>query len=339
MPVMLSARLLGQRVVVRYRRSDGLLPPLSDVVGELASLTPTTVIVAGPKGLVTVDRASIVATRVVAPHRRQVLELERVARRGWRAAEVLDLDGWLLHADQGWTGRANSVLPLVTPRRPLPELLAEVGRFYAERGLRSQIQLPLPARGLLDAELAGRCWTLERPTVLLTAPIGAAPGDIDEPVRLAPAPSAAWLASYHYRGGPLPEHAVRLLTRHDRVSFASLSRDGSVAGIARGTVDAGWLGVTAVEVAPQHRRSGVASTLMRALQHWGLGQGATACYLQVDEGNPGPWRSTSSWDSSSTIAITTGSPQPRAEPPAGPGPGPVGPPDGQQARQGAETEQ
>jgi GNAT superfamily N-acetyltransferase len=261
---------------------------LSDVVGELASLTPTTAVVAGRHGLVTVDRAAIVAARVVAPHRRQILELERVARRGWRAAEVVDLDGWLLHADRGWTGRANSVLPLVTPHRPLPELLVEAGRFYAERGLPLQVQLPLPARGLLDAELAGRCWTVERPTTMLTAPIDAAPGSgSDEPVELAPAPSAAWLAGYHYRGGSLPEHAVRLLTRHDRVGFASLGRDGSVAGIARGTVDEGWLGVTAVEVAPEHRRSGVASTLMRALQDWGRRQGATACYLQVDEGNSG----------------------------------------------------
>ena len=289
MPFMLSARLVGRRVVVRYRRQDGLLPPLSDVVGELASLTPTTAIVAGRNGLVTVDRAAIVAVREVAPHRREILELARIARRGWRAGEVLDLDGWLLHADRGWTGRANSVLPLFTPRRPLPELLAEAGRFYAERGLPLQVQLPLPARGLLDAELAGRCWTLERPAIVLTAPVagpltGSASG---EPVRLDPAPSAAWLAGYHYRGGELPEHAVRLLTRHDQVRFASLSRDGSVVGVARGTVDEGWLGVTAVEVAARHRRSGVATALMRSLLDWGGRQGATACYLQVDESNTG----------------------------------------------------
>ena len=272
---------------MRYRRQDGLLPPLSDVVGELASLTPTTVIVAGRDGLVTVDRAAIVAARAVAPHRREILELARIARRGWRASEVRDLDGWLLHADQGWTGRANSVLPLVTPRRPLPELLAEAGRFYAERGLPLWIQLPLPARGLLDAELAGRCWTVERPAIVLTAPVAGPVAGTAEPVALDPVPSAAWLAGYHFDGRPLPAHAVQLLTRHDQIRFASLSRDGSVVGVARGTVDEGWLGVTAVEVAPDHRRSGVATALMQALQDWGHRQGATACYLQVDESNSG----------------------------------------------------
>jgi GNAT superfamily N-acetyltransferase len=299
MPVMLSARLLGQRIVVRYRRQDGIVPPLSDVVGELVSLTPTTAAVAGPRGLVTVDRAAIVTARPVAANRRHILELERVTRRGWRAAEVVDLDGWLLHADRGWTGRANSVLPLLTPHRPLPQLLAEVDRFYAERGLRCQIQVPLPARGLLDAELAGRCWSVERPATVLTAPINSAPVDAGrtggadaasatgERVALDGAPSPAWLAGYHYRGGSLPEHAVQLLTRHDRVRFASLHRDDSVVGIARGTVDEGWLGVTAVEVAPEHRRTGVASALMQALRDWGHSQGASRCYLQVDDGNSG----------------------------------------------------
>jgi len=274
--------------VLRYRRSDGVLPPLSDVVGELASLTETTAILTGPDGPVTVDRAAIVAARAVAPHRREILELQRIARRGWRAAEVAELDGWLLSADQGWTGRANSVLPLATPHRPLPVLLAEAGRFYAERGLPLQVLLPLPARGLLDADLAGRCWTLQRPTVMLTRPIGepADPPPGREPVTLEEAPSAAWLDGYHYRGGRLPEYAVRLLTRHDQVRFASVRSAGSVAGIARGAVDEGWLGVTAVEVAPEQRRSGVGRALMAALLGWGRRCGADRCYLQVDADNP-----------------------------------------------------
>jgi GNAT superfamily N-acetyltransferase len=294
MPVMLSARLLGRRIVVRYRRADGLLPPLSDVVGQLVSLTAGTAVVAGPTGPVTVDLADIVAARPVAPNRRQILELERISRRGWRAAEVTELDGWLLCADLGWTGRANSVLPLATPRRPLPGLLAEAGQFYADRGLPLQIQLPLPARGLLDAELAGRCWSIERPTIMLTSAIGTQPThplgtEADRAaaagVELDPAPSPDWLAAYHYRGGPLPEHAVRLLTRHDQVCFASLRQAGATVGIARGVVDEGWLGVTAVEVAADHRRNGVGRALMRALLDWGRSRGANQCYLQVDVGN------------------------------------------------------
>jgi ribosomal protein S18 acetylase RimI-like enzyme len=138
---------------------------------------------------------------------------------------------------------------------------------------------------LLDAELATRCWTIERPTIVLTRPIGA--GDIESSVELAKTPSADWLAAYHYRGGRLPEHAVELLTRHDCVRFASVTVEGQVVGIARGAVDGGWLGVTSVEVGPQHRRAGHASALMNALAYWAASEQASNCYLQVDVDNHG----------------------------------------------------
>jgi N-acetylglutamate synthase len=104
-------------------------------------------------------------------------------------------------------------------------------------------------------------------------------------IRLEELPSADWLSAYHYRGGALPEQAVRLLSRHDRVRFASISVDRQVRAIARGAVDEGWLGVTAVEVEQGYRRRGLASLLMRALVGWGREQGADQCYLQVDTGN------------------------------------------------------
>lgn len=287
MPVMVSPDWLGRRIVLRYRRLDTGGQPLSDLVGELIELTGSTATVATRSGPVTVGLDRLVAARPVAADRRQILELERISRRGWRAAQVDELDGWLLHADRGWTGRANSVLPLRTPGRPIAELLAEVGSYYRQRDLVAQIQVPMPARGLLDAELAGRCWTIQRPTAVLTRrlqPDGA--GEPASSIELARLPSADWLAGYHYRGGdPLPEHAVQLLSRHDCVRFAALRDGGGVIGIARGTVDEGWLGVTAVEVAPDQRRSGVASALMRALQGWACGVGASRSYLQVDAGN------------------------------------------------------
>lgn len=283
---MLLDSLVGQRIVLRYRRGTATGgPAFSDVVGELIALAEDTATVSSRRGPVTVQRGDIALVRAVAANRGEILELERISRRGWRAREVVDLDGWELHADRGWTGRANSVLPLRTPGRPVAELVAAAGRFFADRGLPLQIQLPLPARGLLDAELAGRCWTLERPTIMLTRALPVPPAEDRGDVSLSTEPSPRWLAAYHYRGEELPPHAVELLTRHDSVRFAAVVRHGELVGIARGAVDEGWLGVTAVEVSPEHRRSGVATELMLALQSWGYGAGASRCYLQVEAGN------------------------------------------------------
>ncbi len=97
---------------------------------------------------------------------------------------------------------------------------------------------------------------------------------------------AGWLAGYHYRGGPLPEHAVRLLTRHDQVRFASVSRAGTVVGIARGARGRGLAG-------RHRRRGGCATPPLRGGRRAdagaaGLGPAARvrrSCYLQVDEDN------------------------------------------------------
>ena len=63
-------------------------------------------------------------------------------------------------------------------------------------------------------------------------------------------------------------------------------RDGDrVVAIGRATIDDGWLGVTAVEVDPALRRSGLARAVMAALFEWGRARGATRSYLQVSADN------------------------------------------------------
>jgi ribosomal protein S18 acetylase RimI-like enzyme len=253
------------------------------VVGELTGLTDSEATIEGRRGPVVVPLAAIVIARPVAADRRQILDLEVIAGRGWRAREIAEFDGWLLRADRGWTGRANSVLPAGTPSRPLAAMLDAARSFYTQRNLPLQIQLPLPARGPLAAELAQRGWPVQRPAVVLTRKLERT--DPAWPVALTSQPSGSWLAAYHYRGGVLPDHAVELLVRHDQVRFATATVEGQVAGIARGAVDDGWLGITAVEVGPEQRRRGVAVAMIASLQSWASTLPADHCYVQVDVDN------------------------------------------------------
>jgi ribosomal protein S18 acetylase RimI-like enzyme len=286
MPVMLNQGLVGHRVVIRYRRPTAVAganePALSDVVGELRALTDTEALVAGRRGAVRVPLDAVVIARPVAADRRAIIDLEVTASHGWRAAECVEYDGWLLRADPGQTARANSALPARTTGAALSTVLAQVTRFYADRGLPALVQVPLPARGLLDAELAQRCWTVKRAAIVLTRPVDALPPEL--PVTLTTKPSEEWLANHSHPGAELSEHAA-LLTRHDTVRFASVEREGRVVGIARGAVDDGWLGVTAVAVTPDARRGGIATSLMAGLQRWASEEGATQTYLQVMEDN------------------------------------------------------
>ena len=69
------------------------------------------------------------------------------------------------------------------------------------------------------------------------------------------------------------------------VGFAQVVDGATVVAIGRGTVVEGWLGVTAVEVAPSHRRRGLATAVLAALGAWARSHGATQAYLQVATDN------------------------------------------------------
>jgi ribosomal protein S18 acetylase RimI-like enzyme len=256
-----------------------------DVVGDLVGLDPRVAVIDTRGGPVEVDRDRIAAARLVPPSTADELALEAIAARGLRPADEQRLGGWVLRANGGFTHRANSVLPLGRPDRALDQTLRFVHEWYAERGLPVQLHVPTEARRLLDAELGERGWPADQLTRVLVARLDMlAAVAAGPPVEIAPTPDDAWLALY--RGGKgLTDPARSLLTRHDTVGFASLRLAGRTVAVGRGAVDDGWLGVMAVEVAPDHRRQGLAAAIMAALCSWGAEHGARRGYLQVSADN------------------------------------------------------
>ena len=73
-----------------------------------------------------------------------VAELEEIAARGWPSPDTAWIGRWWLRAADGFTGRANSVLPLGPPGLPLDAALSVASRWYEERDL--------PARFLLEID-------------------------------------------------------------------------------------------------------------------------------------------------------------------------------------------
>lgn len=226
----------------------------------------------------------------------EIRRLEVVAALGWPAPSTARLGDWLLRAAGGWTGRANSVLPLGEPDRPLGEALAGVLQWYASHGLPARFQVPLPLCAALDDALGARGWRAYNPTLVriadVTAVLAASPAHPElPPVVLDREPGPEWLAAYHYRGGgELPPVALRVMTAAADPIFASVIVDGTVLGVARAVVDrdpAGdaWCGVTALETVSAARRRGIGSHLLRAVIEWASDRGATRAYLQVTEDN------------------------------------------------------
>jgi ribosomal protein S18 acetylase RimI-like enzyme len=208
-------------------------------------------------------------------------ELELAAARHWRGVEEEYLGGWLLRAAAGFTGRANSALPLGDPRRPIADALAEVTDWYRTRNLPVMIQVPVGHR--LDLSLSKRGWAIRPgPALVMTADLAGIPA---AEASFDAEPDDGWLRRYNYRGSVLPPIAKTVLLSAPRQYFASIRRDGETIAIARLSLDGDLAGLTAIEVAPAYRRHGLGTTITAAACTQARAQGAKQVFLQVASDN------------------------------------------------------
>ncbi|MEU2663192.1 GNAT family N-acetyltransferase [Micromonospora sp. DT46] len=294
---MLRQQDVGHRIVVR--RIVGIRegrPLFSDALGELVELSETHLTLATAQGRLRIPVAEVHRAKRVPPARRPtaaaVVELELAADEAWPAAVRGRLGDWRLRAADGWTGRANSALPVGDPDRPLPAALDAVERWYADLGQPPMVNTPLPLAAPVGAELDARGWVGRPPVLVQTVPLAGLPPAAPEPagappVELTAEPSDDWLAVAAGRKGGLPDAARHVLTAVDQVRFAHVYADGTLLAIGRGTVtgQGRWLGLSLVEVLPEARRQGLAGRIIRALADWGAATGASRAFLQVEQRN------------------------------------------------------
>lgn len=198
----------------------------------------------------------------------------------------------------------------------LTRALDRVGAFYARRGLPARIAVPVPAdcpapvagppstmpaealAHLPEPEDAGEQlrlrYLLDRAGWLPTAGTSAFtmtlapgnPGDCDLPpgygLRGTPTPSPARVDAHRHLGAPVPPAGRALMVSAPRQHFLTVTAaDGATAAVARASLSGGWVGITAVEVLPGHRRQGLARALLTAITVWALAAGAHRLFLQT----------------------------------------------------------
>jgi ribosomal protein S18 acetylase RimI-like enzyme len=217
---------------------------------------------------------------------RRVEDLERAAALHWQAPETEPLGEWRLRAAAGFTGRANSALPVGDPGLPLAEAVTAVEDWYRRRDLRPMIVLPQGAApDPLENLLAERSWVPRPgPAFVMTADIAdipASPGDVE----LSSEPDAAFLGLYRYRGQDLPPIARTLMMSAPWQAFGAICRDGRAVACGRISVAGDWAALTAVEVDPACQRQGLGVAITAALAAAAADRGASRVLLQVETGN------------------------------------------------------
>jgi N-acetylglutamate synthase len=234
----------------------------------------------------------------------EIMELERVTAQHWRGLEEEWLGGWLLRAADGFTGRANSALPLGDPGLSLDAALDAVTGWYRARGLPAMVAVPLPlGRAKVSAEgsalhhfdnhLSERNWVIRAgPAYVMTADACclADPPELpcDLEFRADAEPDDAWLGRYHYRGQDRLPPVVRpvLMSAPSQV-FASIRSGAGPVAIGRLSLAGDWAGITAVEVHPDHRRRGLGKAITLSVCAQAARSGARQVFLQVETGNAG----------------------------------------------------
>jgi GNAT superfamily N-acetyltransferase len=305
-----SARLtVGTRVVVRQRLVDSPEAGATDVIGRLAVRTDDALLIDTKRGRVAVPRRDVVAAKPVPPaatrpgpaHLRVSLDdLALVAAQGWVAVEQAALGSWLLRSAPGYTGRANSVLVVGDPGLPLDTALDHCERWYAEREQTTMFQVSGPA-GFAIADhpvahaLVERGYTVGggRPdwsrVLVMTGPLGGLPSATGTApqVVVEKTLSEEWLRAYSEGRAPVPGITEAVLTGSERQLFLSIREEtsGRIIAVARLTLHPGWAGVFGLWVHPDHRRQGLARSVMAAVGTIARDNRTPAIYLQVSADN------------------------------------------------------
>ena len=306
----LSAALtVGSRVVVRYRLAEGAEAGATDFLGELVARNEDFLVVDTKKERVKLIRADVIAAKDVPPpasrpgraHERISAEdLEKLMAKGWQALDRGGLGDWVLRASEGFTGRANSALVVGDPSLPLDKAIDFVEKWYSDRGRPTVFQLH-GERGFVVEELPVAAALLDRgyavgggrddwQRVLIMTGLSAAVPPLTE----ASAPVVAdaelkmdWLQAYAEQRSIVPGATEAVLTGSDGQLFLSVNDPDSnrIIAVARMAIHPGWAGIFSLWVHPDHRRKGLATTLVSAVAMVARENNMPAIYLQVSADN------------------------------------------------------
>lgn len=216
--------------------------------------------------------------------------LDTLMANAWPAVIDENHDGWRYRWANGATRRANSALAL-GGNGNIADLVAGAEAFYRQRSAPTTIQVSTAsAPQELPAYLVGRGY---RPTAT-TLVLGAETSEVLERARpsldveVTAVLTSQWLDAYwavesprhHYEATKAVYRDVLLAPRVPAM-FASLHRPDGIAGVGQLVIEGGWGGVQCMATLLNHRRSGIARTIIGRLAQEASMRHISQMYLAV----------------------------------------------------------
>lgn len=220
----------------------------------------------------------------------------------WPPARVVDVDGWRVGLSGGLTRRANSVLPLGSPR-DVGAALDRVEQLYAEAGQPSIVRVSRAATPALDDLLAERGYRAVSHTDVLVREVDDGSAEAVRPpagpvrVTIADRPDDAWLAAWagskarlhatgaaHDDDGASLRLARAVLGGAPAIYLTATDASGPV-GVIRAAFAEDWVALSSLVVVPSARRRGLGRSLTLRALHEAADRGARRAFLQVEAAN------------------------------------------------------
>ena len=281
-PSLLGA--IGKRVTIRLHEATG---GYRDIVGILQSERE---LITSKSKSITFSPDEIAIWREIkplpdlagkgAPLSQRIIELEKLSDLTWPAQEIVEYGKWRLRISDGFSMRANSVLPIGEPPIDLASAVDEITHIYREKKLKPTFSIPLPIFDELDRYLEQHGWNIKIDANFLIRDIGAieVSSDPQFSIEILDYPSEEWLETNSDQ--PLEKIMRRYPARYGAIKIGE-----QIIAVGRIATLGSWSIVTRLFVNPSFRGKGVAKNLMNNLLSAAVSDGATKVALQVDNEN------------------------------------------------------
>ena len=281
-PSLLGA--IGKRVTIRLHEPSG---GYRDIVGILQSEHE---LITSKSKTISFSPDEIAIWREIkplpdlagkgAPLSQRIIELEKLSDLTWPAQEIVEYGKWRLRISDGFSMRANSVLPIGEPPIDLASAVDEVIGIYRENKLKPTFSIPLPIFDELDRYLEEHGWNIKIDANFLVRDIGEieVSSDPQFSIEILDYPSKSWLEVNS-------DQSLEKIMRRYPARYGAIKIGEQIIAVGRIATLGSWSIVTRLFVHPSFRGKGVAKILMNNLLAAASEDGATKGALQVDNEN------------------------------------------------------
>lgn len=225
----------------------------------------------------------------------EVTLFQEISTNAWPAMNSIFLNGWIVRLGDGYTRRANSVLPLRYFGKKIDDDIKIIEKLYNQNNLPSVFQIPdyCEPRNLKEILLKLNYHEVDE-SILMASEISKLK-EIPINDSFSYSLEIDFSEKFFSNFSRLTNRPTSITLKNQNIikriqfnkAFAFASNQEEIVGICLGVLEREYIGIYDMIVSPEYRRQGIGQALLSKLILWGKNNGASTAYLQVQGDNSG----------------------------------------------------